>query len=203
MLSRCPFSPASTAFRTCYLLFDHRFRRRFGRPQNAVLDFKIGATGAQKLVPTQTPIDPRRTSDTATNQKIPRVEVYWHAVTYKTVAVYIILAAAIIFGVLYVISPNLYQNTIKKISTAIDNSDSEAVAASQTQAKFVNLDGKVLVKKVSSVQWVQADFHTTLDKGDLVQTGPEGVARITFGDRTSYTVKPDTLITVEENSMGS
>ncbi len=168
-----------------------------------MLDFKIGATGAQKLVPTQTPIDPRRTSDTATNQKIPRVEVYWHAVTYKTVAVYIILAAAIVFGVLYVASPNLYQNTIKKISTAIDNSDSEAVAASQTQAKFVNLDGKVLVKKVSSVQWVQADFHTTLDKGDLVQTGPEGVARITFGDRTSYTVKPDTLITVEENSMGS
>ena len=77
------------------------------------------------------------------------------------------------------------------------------MAASQTQAKFVNLDGKVLVKKVNSVQWVQADFHTTLDKGDLVQTGPEGVARITFGDRTSYTVKPDTLITVEENSMAS
>jgi hypothetical protein len=59
------------------------------------------------------------------------------------------------------------------------------------------------VKKVNSVQWVQADFHTTLDKGDLVQTGSEGVARITFGDRTSYTVKPDTLITVEENSMAS
>jgi hypothetical protein len=168
-----------------------------------VLDFKIGATGAQKLVPTQTPIDPRRTSDTAANPKIHRVEVYWHAVTYKTVAVYIILASVVIFGVLYVISPNFYQNTIKKISTAIDNSDSEAVAASQTQAKFVNLDGKVLVKKVNSVQWVQADFHTTLDKGDLVQTGPEGVARITFGDRTSYTVKPDTLITVEENSMAS
>ena len=168
-----------------------------------MLDFKIGAIGAQKLVPTQTPIDPRRTSDTAANPKIHRVEVYWTAVTYKTVAVYIILGAAIIFGVLYVVSPNLYQNTIKKISTAIDNSDSEAVAASQTQAKFVNLDGKVLVKKVNSVQWVQADFHTTLDKGDLVQTGPEGVARITFGDRTSYTVKPDTLITVEENVMAS
>ena len=168
-----------------------------------MLDFKIGAIGAQKLVPTQTPIDPRRTSDTGTNPKIHRVEVYWTAVTYKTVAVYVILGAAIIFGVFYLVSPNLYQNTIKKISTAIDNSDSEAVAASQTQAKFVNLDGKVLVKKVNSVQWVQADFHTTLDKGDLVQTGPEGVARITFGDRTSYTVKPDTLITVEENVMAS
>jgi hypothetical protein len=168
-----------------------------------VLDSKIGAIGAQKLVPTQTPIDPRRSADPATNAKIHRVEVYWTAVTYKTVAVYILLAAAIIFGVLYLVSPNFYQNTVKKISTAIDNSDSEAVAASQTQAKFVNLDGKVLVKKVNSVQWVQADFHTTLDKGDLVQTGSEGVARITFGDRTSYTVKPDTLITVEENTMAS
>jgi hypothetical protein len=53
------------------------------------------------------------------------------------------------------------------------------------------------------VQWVEADFHTTLDKGDLVQTGPEGVARITFGDGTFYVVKSDTLITVEENTMAS
>ena len=83
--------PLPTTFRTCYLLFDHRVRRRFGRPQNAVLDFKIGAIGAQKLVPTQTPIDPRRTSDTGANPKIHRVEVYWTAVTYKTVAVYVIL----------------------------------------------------------------------------------------------------------------
>jgi hypothetical protein len=36
-----------------------------------------------------------------------------------------------------------------------------------------------------------------------VQTGSEGVARITFGDGTFYTVKSDTLITVEENTMAS
>ena len=36
-------------------------------------------------------------------------------------------------------------------------------------------------------------------KGDLIQTGSEGVARIAFADGTTYTVKGDTLVTVEEN----
>jgi hypothetical protein len=162
-----------------------------------VLDCKIGAIGAPKLVPTQTPIETKRPTDPAAHQKIHRVEVYWHTVTYKTVAVYVLIAAAILFSVLYILSPNWYSTTFRKISTAIDNSDNENIAINQTQAKFVNLDGKVQVKKVDSVQWVEADFHTTLDKGDLVQTGPEGVARITFGDGTFYVVKSDTLITVE------
>ncbi len=154
-------------------------------------------------MPTQTPIETKRPADPAGHQKIHRVEVYWTAVTYKTVAIYIVLAAAVVFSVLYIAIPNWYSATFRKISTAIDNSDNENIAINQTQAKFVNLDGKVLVKKVDSVQWVEADFHTTLDKGDLVQTGPEGVARITFGDGTFYVVKSDTLITVEENTMAS
>ena len=168
-----------------------------------MLDCKIGAIGAPKLVPTQTPIETKRPADPAGNQKIHRVEVYWTAVTYKTVAIYVVLAAAVVFSVLYIAIPNWYSTTFRRISTAIDNSDNENIAINQTQAKFVNLDGKVLVKKVDSVQWVEANFHTTLDKGDLVQTGPEGVARITFGDGTFYVVKSDTLITVEENTMAS
>jgi hypothetical protein len=154
-------------------------------------------------VSTQTPIETKRPTDPAGHQKIHRVEVYWTAVTYKTVVMYVLLVAAILFSVLYIASPNWYSTTVRKISTAIDTSDNENIAINQTQAKFVNLDGKVLVKKVDSVQWVEADFHTTLDKGDLVQTGPEGVARITFGDGTFYVVKSATLITVEENSMAS
>jgi hypothetical protein len=168
-----------------------------------VLDCKIGAIGAPKLVPTQTPIETKRPADPAGHPKIHRVEVYWTAVTYKTVAIYVVLAAAVAFSALYIAIPNWYSTTFRKISTAIDNSDNENIAINQTQAKFVNLDGKVLVKKVDSVQWVEANFHTTLDKGDLVQTGPEGVARITFGDGTFYVVKSDTLITVEENTMAS
>jgi hypothetical protein len=40
-----------------------------------------------------------------------------------------------------------------------------------------------------------------LNKGDLIQTGGDAVARILFPDGSVYTVKADTLITVEENSM--
>jgi hypothetical protein len=171
-----------------------------------VLDCKIGAIGAPKHVPTQTPIETRRPPEppsAATPPKIQRVEVYWTAVTYKTVAIYALILGAIIFSGLYIASPNFYANTFRKITTAIDNNDSESLAIIQTQAKFVNLDGRVQIKKVNSVNWVEADFRTTLDKGDLVQTGPDGAARITFADGTFYTVKSDTLITVEENTMAS
>jgi hypothetical protein len=150
-------------------------------------------------------MDTRRPDPTAAGAppKIHRVEVYWTTVTYKTVAIYVLLAVAIILSVLYMAMPNFYSATVKKINSAIDNNDSESLATAQTQAKFVNLDGKVQIKKVNSVQWVEADFRTTLDKGDLVQTGSDGAARITFADGTFYTVKPETLITVEENSMGN
>jgi hypothetical protein len=133
--------------------------------------------------------------------KIHRVEVQWHAVTYKTVIVYGLLIAAIILAGMFILFPSLYSEVTRKISTAIASNDGENAPASQTQAKFVNLDGRVQVKKVSSVQWVDADYRTALDKGDLVQTGADGYARVTFADGTFYTVKPGTLITVEENSM--
>jgi hypothetical protein len=154
-------------------------------------------------VPTQTPIETKRPGDPAPPPKIHRVEVYWTAVTYKTVAIYVVLIAAIIFAGLYIAVPDWYSASLRKISSAIDNSDNESIAITQTQAKFVNLDGKVQVKKFNSVQWVEADYRTTLDKGDLVQTGSDAYARITFGDGTFYTVKSETLITVEENSMAS
>ncbi len=144
---------------------------------------------------TQTPHDPN-------HPKIKRVEVYWHTVTYKTVAVYAILIAAIVFAALYLINPNLYTEAYDRFSKSIGTGDGDAVPISQTQAKFVNLDGKVQVKKVNSVQWQDADFRTTLDKGDQIQTSADGAARITFADGTTYTVKPGTFITVEENSMG-
>ena len=135
--------------------------------------------------------------------KIHRVEVQWHAVTYKTVIVYGLLVALIVLAGMFIVFPSMYSAVTRKISTAMASSDGESASSLQTQAKFVNLDGKVQVKKVNSVQWVDADYRTALDKGDLVQTGTDGYARVTFADGTFYTVKPGTLITVEENSMAS
>jgi len=151
-------------------------------------------------VTTQAPIDPKFAQG---HDKTPRVEVYWKAVTYKTVIGYVLLALAIIFAGLYVVKPDLYQAVFKKFEKAVSDPESETQAADQKHAKFVNLDGKVEVKKVNSVRWVEADFRTSLDKGDQIKTGPDGDARITFTDGTTYTMKPDSLVVVEENSSDS
>ena len=129
------------------------------------------------------------------------MEVYWHTVSYKTVALVIVLLVVIVIAGMYATIPNWTEVAEKKLNKALGNQVEEALASAQTQAKFVNLDGRVQVKKVNSVTWVDADYHTTLDKGDLIQTGSDGAARVTFADGTEYTINKDTLITVEENTV--
>jgi hypothetical protein len=136
---------------------------------------------------------------TPAKPKISRVEVYWHTVTYKTVALYVIVIVAIVASATYLVFPEATANLARHISDTIARPESGVATISAKQARFVNLDGKVQVKKVNSVTWASADYQLTLDKGDLVQTGSEGVARIAFADGTQYTVKGDTLVTVEEN----
>lgn len=131
-------------------------------------------------------------------ERVKRVEVYWHAVSYKQLIAYALILGALIFGAVYFVTPGFYAAVLKKV---VGSADPEVVPLAVTQAKFVNLDGRVQVKKVNSVQWVEADLRTTLDKGDLIQTASDGAARITFADSTSYTIKADTLVTVEENNI--
>jgi hypothetical protein len=133
-------------------------------------------------------------------EKIPHVEVYWHAVSYRTVAILIALILMLGFGIFYAMHPEWYGKALEKMSQSLGAEPTGAVLANN-QARFVNLDGKVEVKKVSSVNWETADYRTTLDKGDLVRTAADGAARITFVDGTTYTVKSDSFVTVEENSV--
>ncbi len=126
--------------------------------------------------------------------------MYWKAVTYKTVIGYGLLAFAIIGAGVFLVKPDLYQKVIKKLTEKVGDLEIDPQGADQKHAKFVNLDGKVEVKKVNSVQWVVADFRTALDKGDQIKTGLDGDARITFSDGTTYTMKPGSLVVVEENS---
>ena len=121
--------------------------------------------------------------------KVSRLEVYWTAVTYKTVAIYSVLIFIIVMATLYLIVPDWYNSAFAKVNNAINGSEPAASTLTQKQAHFVNLDGKVQVKKVNSVQWVTADYRMALDKGDLIQTSGDGAARVTFADGTTYTVQ--------------
>jgi hypothetical protein len=134
-------------------------------------------------------------------QKGSRVEVYWTTVSYRTVTTLVVVLLVGALVTIYVMFPDWSGNLLKKFSEAIAGGAKSGPVATQNQARFVALDGRVQVKKANSTQWAAADSAMTLDKGDLIQTGPDSNARISFSDGTVYTVRPDTLITVEENSM--
>jgi hypothetical protein len=71
------------------------------------------------------------------------------------------------------------------------------------QAHFTNIDGNVRVRKSSTNTWLIADYSLALERGDVVQTSPEGLAKVVFTDGTNYTVKPNSLITIQENSVNA
>lgn len=142
-----------------------------------------------------------RTRQGEKEARIPRVEVYWHAVSYRSLAIYALLILAIVFAIFYLIHPESYSAAGEKFLKTFGATPESVVAPVPNQARFVNLDGKVEVKKFNSVSWETADYRTTLDKGDLVRTGSDGAARITFVDGTTYTVKNDSFVTVEQNAI--
>jgi hypothetical protein len=145
-----------------------------------------------------------RQAGSVRHDKVPRVEVYWTAVTYRSVILYSLLIGISLAAVLYLFHPEWYGGLTRRINSGLNAAaPTTASLALQNQARFVNLDGKVEVKKVSSVNWAAADYRTTLDKGDLVRTSSDGAARITFVDGTTYTIKSDSFVTVEQNSIGA
>jgi predicted phage tail protein len=131
-------------------------------------------------------------------QRLRPFEIYWMTVSYRTLAVWLFILLLLVAFVVTLLSPG----TMTKLIQRAANWSAEQAAAPPpelTQARFVNIDGTVRVKKADAVEWVTANLRMGLDRGDLIQTGSEGVARITFMDGTTYVIKPETLIVVEEN----
>ncbi len=132
-----------------------------------------------------------------------RYEVEWTTISYRTIAFYTILVLLGIGLVVYLIAPKYVgqkaRGLLGMISAGLVKTGAVEGPSARTEAHFVNLDGTVRVRKTQSAQWVRADYNTSLEKGDYIQTGNDGVARIIFADGTNYVLKPDSLIVVEEN----
>jgi len=126
--------------------------------------------------------------------------VEWTAISYRTISIYGVAAILLVLGILYLLSPNFLAKTATRVLESVAaNQGTPQPSASRKEAHFVNLDGSVRIKKAASLDWIRADYNTSLEKGDFVQTGSDGVARIIFADGTNYTLKPDALIVVEES----
>jgi hypothetical protein len=139
----------------------------------------------------------------------PGIHIAWKTITYRSVALMILAGSAIFFIAVRLAFPQFTDSSIKAASSVADRA-LERVAGmapkggtgtvTAQQAHFTALDGTVRVKKGTDNSWITADYNIPLEKGDVVQTGSEGMAKVVFNDGTSYVVKQDSLIVIEENS---
>ncbi len=145
----------------------------------------------------------------SSNRK-PGIHVAWKTVTYRSVLLAILAVVLLLSTILYFAFPSFTENQLKDAGNFIGGLLGQVAGAAgasgksrtmnSQQAHFTALDGTIRVKKLNANSWVTADYSVPLEKGDVVQTGPEGMAKIVFNDGTNYTVKQDSLIVIEENS---
>ena len=138
------------------------------------------------------------------------IHIAWKTVTYRSVMLAVSLVLLVLLGGVRLAFPQFTSNSVKAVSNLASNLLERIAGAAgkpvksgpmnSVQAHITALDGTVRVKKSNSNSWVAADYNVPLEKGDVVQTGSEGMAKIVFNDGTNYTVKQDSLIVIEENS---
>jgi len=145
----------------------------------------------------------------SSDNRKPGIHVAWTTVTYRSVVLMILAVLVVFLIAVRVAFPQFTENTMKsgenvaskvleRVAGMAPTTGSGALTAQQ--AHFTALDGTVRIKKANGNSWIKADYSVPLEKGDVVQTGSEGMAKVVFNDGTSYTVKQDSLIVVEENS---
>ncbi len=147
----------------------------------------------------------------AGNKDVSGLQISWMTVSYRSVLLMIALFVLIVAGAMYVVFPSFTSNVATKSGRAlygwvdrlVGNPTVTDHKPSSQQAHFTNLDGTVRIKRSTDSTWVPASYSVALDKGDFIQTGTEGMAKVSFADGTSYTVKPDSLIQVQENTTNS
>ncbi|HTZ81637.1 MAG TPA: hypothetical protein VMB66_00505, partial [Candidatus Acidoferrales bacterium] len=123
----------------------------------------------------------------SSDNRKPGIHVAWTTVTYRSMALLILAVAAAFFIAVRFTFPQFTQNSIKKADNIASNllervAGMAPAAGSGTttaqQAHFTALDGTVRVKKGNGDTWLTADYNIPLEKGDVVQTGSEGMAKV-------------------------
>jgi len=137
-------------------------------------------------------------------------QISYVTITYRSVLLGILLLLALAALSMYVAFPAAANRVIASgeaslgkvlAKVGLGSTPPPGSEPGPQQAHFTNIDGTVRVKKASSNTWVQADYSLALEKNDVVQTSPEGIAKVVFTDGTNYTVKPDSLIVIQENYL--
>ena len=134
--------------------------------------------------------------------------IAWITITYRSVAIGAFVLILLASFIVYLVLPESKTYTARVWQATLTHLDASArtpdrLVPGKQQAHFTAIEGRVRVKKANSNSWVGADYSLPLEKGDVVQTTSEGMAKVVFADGTNYTIKQDSLIAVEENSANA
>jgi len=149
---------------------------------------------------------PSRKAAPVSPKKSSEFHISWMTISYSTVAVIAVMLIALALTGVFLLLPQwapvaaISEFASKLLKGAEGSPGTKKDAPGPQQAHFTNLDGTVKVKKANSNTWVKADYSLPLEKGDVIQTSSEGMAKVVLADGTNYTVKQDSLIVIEENS---
>lgn len=125
--------------------------------------------------------------------KATRFDLDWWTVSKRFIYTAIFLFALLLVGGGAGLYVWLYGNPF---------ADEAAEAGTPAGARFISLEGGVRVVRADTREVVLARADTQLLPGDVVQTQEDGRARITLADGSNLFVKPNSVVTIAENTTG-
>ena len=123
--------------------------------------------------------------------RVSRFDGDWWVVQKRLIYIGVIIASLAVAAAAVSLYVYLYGNPFKGAPSA---------EAAPMGARFVSLEGGVKVVRANTRETLQARADTRLFPGDLVQTQEDGRARITLADGSTLFVKPNSVVTIAENS---
>jgi hypothetical protein len=123
--------------------------------------------------------------------RISRFDGDWWVVQKRLIYIAVIIASLVVAASALSLYVYFYGNPFKGAAEA---------EGLPTGARFVSLEGGVKVVRANTRESLQARADTRLFPGDLVQTQEDGRARITLADGSTLFVKPNSVVTIAENT---
>jgi hypothetical protein len=123
--------------------------------------------------------------------RVSRFDADWWIVQKRFIYIAAFLAALALLAGGVSLYVYFYGNPFKGVAADI---------GTPAGARFVSLEGVVKVVRANTRETLQARGDTRLFPGDLVQTQEDGRARITLADGSTLFVKPNSVVTIAENT---
>ena len=123
--------------------------------------------------------------------RISRFDGDWWVVQKRLIYIAIIIFCLVVAAGAAALYVYLYGNPFKGVAADV---------GAPAGARFVSLEGGVRVVRDGTRETLQARADTRLFPGDLVQTQEDGRARITLADGSTLFVKPNSVVTIAENT---